>query len=399
MKLIRPVTFPEIFAKSLFIGVLLSFVFPSESAGQCLTMDQVVQKALENHPAVRSSGSLVRKAVELRKTSFDPGRLDVEFERGRSVPDGAFSLKQTFSFPTVYAAQSQLNKQQVRLAEDHNELTVAGLKRDVMLRYNDAQYLKALVTEYEDQDSLYAGFAMASARQFQAGQIDYLQKVYAEAQALEVHNLSIKHRTGYLSALEQLNTLINDHGISVTDLQPLSMAGDTSSANHPAVKFYGEAEELQRLRVRVERARSLPDVFLGFRSSDTNWGAGSVQLGVAIPLWAGQHRGAIGAARYEAEAARFDLQNQQMDARMEIQAAWGEVAAHRSLVDYYQTSGMHQAEKIIDTSYRLLKSGQSDYISFIRNLSDAFEIRLRRIETLKDYNTKLINLQYLTGKL
>lgn len=401
MQIIRQIAFLKTCVKSLCILVLILIVSTRHGVGQSLlTMEQVAQKVVAKHPAVLSSGYLIQRAIELKKTSFNPGPLEVEYEKENTAPKATYNVKQAFRLPSVYTSQAKLNRQQVRVAAENKALTISTLAQDIMLQYIEAQYLKALMTEYQDQDSLYSVFASASRRQFDAGQIDYLQKVFAETKAAEVHNVFIKSKAEFASAVRQLNALVGDQEFSVTELQPLAVDADTSSIKNPTVKLFREAAEFEKRRVQVEKGRSLPEFFVGIKSSDLNQTTpASFQAGIAIPIWTRQNKGAIEAVRNEAEAARFDLQSRELNAKLHIQEIWGQIIADKSLLDYYQTSGLIQAEKIIHTSQRLFKSGQSDYVSFIRDLSDAFALRVRRIEALRDFNVKVINLEYLTGKL
>jgi len=386
--------------KSIGFMMLCLLMIPVSGVGQTvITIEEVVQRALINHPAVLSGQSLIKKDIELKKTSFNPDPLELEYEQEKGRK-GFYRVKQEFSLPAVYASQARLKQQQVRLTSAGSDLTISNLRQDIMLQYLEAQYLKALMEEYKYQDSLYSIFADAADRQFEAGQINYLQKLFAETKATEVHNLFIRNQTDFINAIKGLIVLTKTQDLAVSDLAPLSVGRDTSGANNPLLQYYRQAEVLGQKQVRVAQAQSLPGFFLGFQSNDYSLGSlSAIQAGLTIPVWTRQNKGIIKAARYEAEAAQYALHTQQLNARLEIHSAWGQINADRSLLDYYQQKGRRQAEKIIETSYRLFKSGQSDYVSFIRDLGDAFAIRLRQIETLKNHNNKVINLKYLTGQL
>jgi hypothetical protein len=68
-------------------------------------------------------------------------------------------------------------------------------------------------------------------------------------------------------------------------------------------------------------------------------------------------------------------------------------------LNYYESKGLRHADDIINTSRRFFESGQTDYIEHLRNINEAFLIKARYLETLRNYNQSVITIDYLTGKL
>jgi outer membrane protein TolC len=60
---------------------------------------------------------------------------------------------------------------------------------------------------------------------------------------------------------------------------------------------------------------------------------------------------------------------------------------------------LQQANDIINTARRFFESGQTDYINFLRTTNDAYQIRLRYVETLRSYNQSVLTINYLKGIL
>ena len=84
---------------------------------------------------------------------------------------------------------------------------------------------------------------------------------------------------------------------------------------------------------------------------------------------------------------------------VDLQQAQGDIDKYRVALDYYETTGLRQSDDLINTARRLFQSGQNDYVSFLRTINDAYAIRLRYIETLRNYNQSLLTRDYLTGNL
>ena len=68
-------------------------------------------------------------------------------------------------------------------------------------------------------------------------------------------------------------------------------------------------------------------------------------------------------------------------------------------LNYYNSAALTQARAIIETSQRLFKGGELNYIESLRNLQTSFDIFMNHLETLRAYNEAVIQLNYLNGTL
>ena len=82
-----------------------------------------------------------------------------------------------------------------------------------------------------------------------------------------------------------------------------------------------------------------------------------------------------------------------------MQLAIGNIQKYNESLRYYETTGLKQADDIINTGRRFFESGQTDYINYLRNTNEAYLIKARYLETLRSYNQSIITINYLTGKL
>jgi outer membrane protein TolC len=253
------------------------------------------------------------------------------------------------------------------------------------------------------QDSTYQRFAQAAKRQFEAGQIDFLQTTFAEAKASEIRNLYQKMETDYQYSLEGLRILIGlaeKPDVGFIKRLPAMDQTDTTDIVNPTIAYYTQQTAVELRNLKLQRNKVLPDLFIGYQKNspfDTE-AFSRFRAGLTIPLWFWQYRGNIKSANAGYKAAEQVGMAQKVTIDAEFQQASGGVHSNAQLLEFYEKTGLVQAERIVNTASRLFTSGQTDYVSFIRNLADAYAIRIRYLEALRDYNNSVTMLNSLIGR-
>ncbi|MBC8151675.1 MAG: TolC family protein [Bacteroidetes bacterium] len=375
-------------------------------AQTALSEAEVVNRVLANSPALRASDLSIRQTEQLLKGAYAIPNLDVFTDS----PTGSFytvGVNQSFQLPTVYKRQYQLQKQQIGLAQTEKRITENDIRFRVRTLYLALQYAEALGRQYQLQDSLYNQLQLIAGRQFAAGQIDFLAKAFAESQAGEVRNQLGQARADGQTVVRQLQRLSGrPEPILVIPLvrnqSVVSTAPDSVDiGQNPSLALFRQTEVLSEGQIGLERARSLPGITVGYynQSSSETPTQLRFRFGLTLPVWFGQYRSRTVAAQTGLQLARQRTQNQTQTLSVDLQQAQGDFDKFRVSLDYYETTGLQQAETLITTARRLFQSGQNDYVSYLRTINDAYAIRLRYLDALRNYNQSLLTISYLTGNL
>ena len=75
-----------------------------------------------------------------------------------------------------------------------------------------------------------------------------------------------------------------------------------------------------------------------------------------------------------------------------------EVEKSISGLQFYETSGLHQAEEIIKAANQSYQAGEISYSDLSLYLSQAIEIRKNYLDNLNAYNQAIIEYNYFTNK-
>jgi cobalt-zinc-cadmium efflux system outer membrane protein len=392
--------------KLIILFTILPFVCLCQKQ---LTEDEALSLALKSSALLNASSLEVAQNKQLQRTAYNFDNPEIMMES----PTGEFQtvgVTQSIAFPTVYLKQHQLYKQQTILAQTGQKITENDIKYQIKSLYLSVQYSELIFKHYKVQDSIYNKIMLSVQRQFEAGQIDFLEKALAETQYGEIHNQFVQAETDLQVARMQLQTYTGlKEEVTAVDLKKtqstisiLLIKNDTSIIqNNPSLLFTRQQQVIGKKTLSLERNRFLPGFTFGYLNQASRNTPMDLRFraGINIPLWFWQYTGSISAAKTGLKITEQKAFAQQQALSVEMQKAQGDYLKYNQALMYYETTGLKQTDEIISASTRFFESGQKDYVSYLRNLNEAYLIKLRYAETLKNYNQSVININYLSGNL
>jgi outer membrane protein, heavy metal efflux system len=386
--------------------LIIALSFHHVFAQRVIPESEIIELALKNSGAFQSADLQVQQNRYLQKTGFNLPNPEVIAES----PTGEFyavGVLQPVEFPSVYFKQNQLRKQITKLSEKQKELTSQDVKIAIRTLYLNLQFTEAVYDQLKFQDTLYAQISNAAQRQFDAGTIDYLAKTFAISQAGEIHNQFIQTRYELEAMRNQIKiyTGIADDfkAIALTrmNFELVDVADTAAVSSNPTVQYYQQRKNVNRKTLSVERNKALPGLVFGYlnqgpKDTDTYY---RFRVGFTVPLWFWQYSGNIKAAKTGVQIAEQDLKAQTQSLSAQLLQAVADFRKYNESLNYYETQGLSRADEIIKTARRFFTSGQDDYIAYLRNINEAYNIKARYLETLRNFNQSVIIINYLTGKL
>ena len=393
--------------RNIFTGLIL-LASLTVNAQSVLTETEAINKALANNRNINAASLQVRQQQQLLKSAINLPNPEFFLES----PTGNFytgSITQSIEFPAVYKNQYRLQKGQIAIAQKEKQITEAALKYRIKLLYLEVQFGDSLVKQLFIQDTLYEKIKLSAIRQFNAGQIDYLQQTYAETQYGEIHNQYIQAVTRAKSAKAQLqwhtglkdDFLVQPLTISVSNRQTGLVPDSTVLFYNPAVQLLQQQQLNAKQNITLQKSKALPGLAFGYFNQgerNTKW-YNRFRFGVTIPLWYGQYNSHINAAKTEQLVLQSKQEGLQQELSLQAINAGGEMQSNWQSVQYYQQTGLPKAREVIATSQRFFVSGEIDFINLLRNSNDAYIIYQKYLEAIKNYNLSVINYQYLMGQL
>jgi outer membrane protein TolC len=382
----------------------LIFIFTANGLqGQAVaTSDDLVRAALLNHPLSKVAGYEVQAKKQAEKAALNLRNPELNAES----PTGEFytiGVLQTFDFPTVYRRQKQLAKAETELARAGQRLTENELRWTVRTLYLDAQSAEYQRRYWQQRDSLYQALATAAARQFTAGEIDFLQKSMAENEAGKIRQERLYAERAEQLARQQLRlfTGVQDIGAILPLLaDTIGPVAESDVKNTNLSVFYEQQNyQVAEKQVNLAKSKAMPNFGLGY----FNQGARNslidyrFRASVGIPLWAGQYRAGRAAAQSMAQAAQSRVAAQVQVVSAEMQSTLTESAAALTKLRYYEKEALPRSREMIQAATRMREAGQVDYIIFLRTLDEAFGTQKDYAEQVKALNAAKLRIKYLMG--
>ena len=373
---------------------------------QIVSEQDLINMALKNSRNLSASSLNIKQQKQLLGASYNLPNPEVFIES----PTGNFytpSITQSFEFPTVYSKQYQLQKQKITFSEIEKKVAENDIKYQVKQLYIALQYAVALQEQLYLQDTTYKKISIAAARQFDAGQIDYLQKLFAENSFADVHNQFLQAQLTGQNIEKQLQFIAAyPNQIIVAPLTNAAIdffviADSNRFLQSPSIALLNQSKLIADKNIALQKAKALP----GFAFGYFNQGEKGTPLqnrfrfGITLPLWFNQYKANINAAKTEFEIQQQKAGGLQQHLSLQLLQAQSEQAVFAQSLQYYQTIGLKKAAEIITTAKRFYESGANDYISYLRNINDAYAIQLKYLEALKNYNQSMVSINYLKGSL
>lgn len=388
--------------------ILISFLLHLVGNAQItITEQQVIDSILKNHPSIQISDLKVMQGQARIKSSINLPNPEIIAES----PTGEFytiGVLQQIEFPTVYSRQHQFAKQQTLLMEKEKSITVLDVKYLARSLYLNFQYSSSLVHLLRLQDSIYAELSEIADRKYEAGEIDLISKTYSSSQYGEVHAKYLNGLANYQGYSNQLKIYISTKDSlfpSSIGKSTLSMpeiySDSTQIKSNPVIQYYDQRVKVDELAWKVEKNKALPGIVFGYLNQGPDYTPSNLRFraGITIPLWFWQYSGNIKAAKYSYEIAQEETELQKQILTKNLEFIKQQIYALGNNLNYYETTGLKQANDLLDASSRFFQSSEWDQISFLRIANDVFEIKMNYYSVLSEYNELLLQYHYLKGTL
>ena len=286
-------------------------------------------------------------------------------------------------------------------------VTENEIKYQVKQLYLLLQYSTSFQKQLYIQDTVYEKIATSAARQFDAGQIDYLQKVFTETQYGEIHNQYLQSQKNVVNLQRQLQFLTGiQEPFNVFQLtnELINVAAQQDSValmNNPTIQLYKQTQNISKKNIDLQKNKALPGLAFGYfnQGERTTPVSNRFRFGITLPLWFGQYKGNISAAKTELEINKQKTSGLQQQLTLQLIQAQNELAINEQSLKYYQTNGIKKANEIISTAKRFFESGENDNINYLRNINDAYQIQLKYLDAIRNYNQSILSIKYITGTL
>ncbi|MBL7869742.1 MAG: CusA/CzcA family heavy metal efflux RND transporter [Flavobacterium lindanitolerans] len=392
----------------LIIGFLFSF--NNGQAQSRKTIDEVLNLGLKDNLQYNINQSQISKNQFLIKGNkeFPKTGIFVENEDLRpSDKTGVWKigLQQSFYMPQVNQAKKNYYQEQTKYYEFNREVINTELKKNIRSVYYQLWYLQDKAALYQRLDSIYVGLLKTTIVKVKTGESAGIEKISANVKLKEIETNIKQLQKEMLMQQQALMQLLNTSEAILPlskSLEKLEYGLQSTSDNHPNLLLLQQNVAIANSEIAIQKSSRLPE-FSGRFFSQKLYGVEDPYTGfsfsTSFPIFgSGANRNKIKAAKTEKEVQEQQLQYQTQILKSSLAQRQTEVEKSVSGLQFYETSGLHQAEEIIKAANQSYRAGEISYADFSLYLSQAIEIRKNYLDNLNAYNQAIIEYNYFTNK-
>lgn len=406
--------------KMLLLTVLLFLVISLPGQAQSITLDSALSWTIRNNPVMEVAILETSRQMALTRGSADIPKTDVSLMYGQynsiEKNDNNISVEQRLPFPSVWVRQKNLNKQVAIASELNERVTENSLRYEVLQIFNYLLYIEAKNRLLRQQDSLMRDMTRVVGFQYKAGESTLLAKTSADTRLMELTNQIKRNEADREIYMDKLRLLCNRNFSEIqgeldqfTEVIPVSSAGIT---RNPSIAFATQQVSIAHQRARVEAARALPELRVGYFSqtmigsqkvggTDQYFGSDrrfqGFQVGLSLPLWPSSLKARMRAALLSVEVAREQQRANLMALQQQYRQAEQELIKNTNSLVYLRESALETARLLRHQSHFAFKNGEIDYKTHLLNLQQCLSVEDEYLNTQYEYNQNIIRINYLTG--
>jgi len=386
-----------------------------------LSLKEALELGLKNNLTIQSSELENKMYSELKGTAFDLPKTEITGQFGQinsNAQDKNFSVSQSFS-PFQYGAKKKLLAENSNLSQLKTGVTKQEIAFNIRQSWNALLYYSELNKMLQKQNNLMQKFVRSASLRFQTGETNSLENVTAIAKQQELEQ-KIKHNEAMIWVEKsKIKTFLNrkEDFISVdtsfVTLPTLGILDSTLVKENPNVKLASQQVNVAEANRKVEKSTLMPDISAGYFiqsltgnqevNGQTVYYDGTPRfqgfsVGISLPIFAGSNVSKIQASKTNIEMQQKNAEYLKLELSNHYQQQIQQLNTFQSLVAYYKTTALANADLITKNAGKAYQHGDVSYVEYVQALETALTIRTNYINAIYNFNQTVINLQFLVNQ-
>ncbi len=393
------------------VFVLLGIGFANKASAQdtTFTLQQAIEMAKTNFPAIKAAELNIEKQKALKATSYNLGTTSIytgkeEVGNGQQGIHNKIGFEQNDIDLLGIPAKIKMADKRTDLAVSAKELTVQTLERDVSIAWYEVLYAKKQKTLYRQLDSLYANFEKAAKLKYTTNETSRIEYISASTKYKQLQVDIKMAESNYTIALQKLNQFllfpktfaINENGLE----QNISTTLQDSLPNNPVLQLYINKSAVAKSVWKAKKSTLLPkfDVGYKFQTIDGVSNFNGWQVGISMPLLFFSQSGKTKASRLDYEIAGQQIFQKRIEINNQYKQLLNQFLALSEMVEYYENEALPMANEQIKASNIAYRLGSINYNQFIQNIEAAIDIKQQFLLQQRQLLELTANIKFITGK-
>jgi len=352
-----------------------------------------------NKQQIERGKAQINTATALPKTGVFAENEDLRPSDNKGILK--IGVSQSIAWPGLYKAQKNLYGEQLKYYQANAAAIDIDIKKDVRTIYYQLWYLQDKQKLFARLDSVYKSLNDAAILKVKTGDSPGLDSISANVRMKELQALLQQIGNDVQIQQQVLMQLLNTQEPMLPLMMPLEklpVPGVVSDSTHPLLALQSQNIKIANAGIGVIKNENKPE-FSGRFFSQRLYGVKDPYTGfsvaAAFPLFGGNaYRNKVKVAQAEmaVQQKQYDYNKQVLNTQ-QIQRQQ-EVLRNRSMLSFYESAGLKQADEIIKAASLAYRSGQISFAELSQFLTQAIEIQKNYLEHLNAYNQSVILYNY-----
>ena len=379
--------------------------------GATISFEELYDKALQKNLQLKAADLQIQRSLALSKTGYAIPNTGVFAENEDINPNDKkgilkIGIAQTLDWPGLYKARNTLLTQQVKTVEISKRIKAIEIKRDLQAAYYTLWYYQSKQQLWGRLDSIYSSLSRAAVLRVRTGESAGLDSIAAQAKAKETYVQLRLLSKDIQSEQETIRKFLSTDSLYFADnniqkrLRP--EFADTSFSNHPLIQLQQQNITLAGVELEVNRQSRKPNFegrFFSQRLYSTTPYYSGFSVKVGIPIFGKKsYLNTMNAAGLEQQYQRSVLAYQKQAVSIEYRTVYLQMQKSMELLDYYEATGLTQADAIIKAANLSYRGGEISFAELSQFLSQAIDIQRNYLDVLNQYNQSVIQLNYYSNR-
>lgn len=398
MKKLIAMTRFSFFLISLFVSTCLF-------AQKTVPLDEAIQMAIGNSPRLKGAALYADKTKAAKGENWDGGDLQIGFSWGQlnglERGDDELTIEQSLGNLLTPYYKNALLKTQVAEGRQRMALIKKEITAEVKRAWYDCLAAAEQMRICAGNDSMVQVLLCTANRKFETGEINRLEHSLLNTLAAEMRTQSIQSRSAWLLALRRLTWICR----SEEQLTPADTAlnkiktKETATISQERIQLLENAVQQKRDMVKVERSKFFPELSVGYSRQKMlpYKGLDAFSVGISVPLFCFPQKSRVKQAQVEARIAEWDAEEQRMQLSMTVDELQQTLLQTRASLDYYETAALSEADELRRSALALYNEGETAAADLVQSLKTARDVRSNYVETVRQYNAAIIELELYTN--
>ena len=398
MKKLIAMTRFSFFLISLFVSTCLF-------AQKTVPLDEAIQMAIGNSPRLKGAALYADKTKAAKGENWDGGDLQIGFSWGQlnglERGDNELTIEQSLGNLLTPYYKNALLKTQVAEGRQRMALIKKEITAEVKRAWYDCLAAAEQMRICAGNDSMVQVLLCTANRKFETGEINRLEHSLRNTLAAEMRTQSIQSRSAWLLALRRLTWICR----SEEQLTPADTAlnkiktKETATISQERIQLLENAVQQKRDMVKVERSKFFPELSVGYSRQKMlpYKGLDAFSVGISVPLFCFPQKSRVKQAQVEARIVEWDAEEQRMQLSMTVDELRQTLLQTRATLDYYETAALSEADELRRSALALYNEGETAAADLVQSLKTARDVRSNYVETVRQYNAAIIELELYTN--